>query len=137
MTATITQPLFSGGKLSNDYKYAKLGLDYSEIQMEVDLQDLILDVYETYYQLMQSEKLLDVANSAIRALKALRNQTMEFYKWEVVAKVDVLSTEGQLAQAYLQQTQAGHDIDVNKATLNLLLRFPQETPIDIIQDLSQ
>ena len=58
-------------------------------------------------------------------------------KWEVVAKVDVLSTEGQLAQAYLQQTQAGHDIDVNKATLNLLLRFPQETPIDIIQDLSQ
>ena len=136
INATITQPLFSGGKLVNDYKYAKLGVDYSEIQMEVDRQDLILDVYEACYQLMQAEKLLDVANSAIRALKALRSQTMEFFKAGDVARVDVLSTEGQLAQAYLQQTQAGRDIDANKAILNYLLRFPQETPVDIIQDLN-
>ncbi|MBI5252468.1 MAG: TolC family protein [Desulfomonile tiedjei] len=134
MAATITQPLYTGGRLLSDYKYARLGVDYSAIQFEVERQDLTLDVYDAYYQLVQGEKLLEVADSSIRALEALRNQTMEFYKAGVVPKVDVLSTEGQLAQAKIQKTQALSDIGKSKATLNFLLRYPQETPTDVVQD---
>lgn len=134
MAATITQPLYTGGRLLNDYKYARLGVDYSAIQFEIERQDLTLDVYETYYQLVQAEKLLEVAESSIRALEALRNQTMEFYKAGVVPKVDVLSTEGQLATAKIQKTQALSDMGQAKATLNFLLRYPQETPTDVVQD---
>jgi outer membrane protein TolC len=134
MSATMTQPLYTGGKLLNDYKYARLGVDYSAIQFDVERQDLTLDVYEAYYQLVQAEKLLEVADSSIRALEALRNQTLEFYKAGVVPKVDVLSTEGQLATAKIQRTQALTDIGKSKATLNYLLRYPQETPIDVVQD---
>ena len=133
---TITQPIFSGGKLINDYKYAKLGVDYTGIQFEVNRQDLILNVNQAYYQMMQAEKLLEVSNAAIRALEALVNQTKEFYKAGVVAKVDVLSTEGQLAQARIQRTQSISDIAQNQATLNYLLRNPQETPTQIILDMS-
>jgi outer membrane protein TolC len=136
MSATITQPLFTGGRLLNDYKFAKLGVDYSAIQFEVDRQDLILQVYEAYYQLTQASKLLGVANDSIRALQALRNQTLEFFKAGVVPKVDVLSTEGQLAQAYIQQTQALADIEQSRATLCFLLRYPQETPLEIVEDLT-
>jgi len=136
LTATVTQPLYTGGKFLNEYKYARLGVDYSAIQMEVNRQDLILDVYEAYYQLVQSEKLLQVAEESVRALEALRNQTMEFYKAGVVPKVDVLSTEGQLAQARIQRTQSITDIEKYKATLCYLLRYPQETPIRVVQDIS-
>ena len=136
LTATVTQPLYTGGKLLNEYKYARLGVDYSAIQMEVNRQDLILDVYEAYYQLVQSEKLLQVAEESVRALEALRNQTMEFYKAGVVPKVDVLSTEGQLAQARIQRTQSLTDIEKFKATLCYLLRYPQETPIRVSQDIA-
>ncbi len=133
---TITQPIFSGGKLINDYKYAKLGVDYTGIQFEVNRQDLILNVNQAYYQMMQAEKLLQVSNAAIRALEALVNQTREFYKAGTVAKVDVLSTEGQLAQARIQRTQSISDIAQNQATLNYLLRNPQDTPTQIIEDMS-
>src|SRR5271157_62133 len=136
LTATMTQPLFTGGKLLNDYKFAQLGVDFSSIQFEVDRQDLILDVTQAYYQLIQGEKLLEVAESAIRALEALRNQTVEFFKAGVVPKVDVLSTEGQLAQARIQRTQALADIEQSKATFSFLLRYPQETPIKIVQDFA-
>ncbi|MGC9031031.1 MAG: TolC family protein [Desulfomonilaceae bacterium] len=136
LTATVTQPLYTGGKLLNEYKYARLGVDYSAIQMEVNRQDLILDVYEAYYQLVQSEKLLQVAEESVRALEALRNQTMEFYKAGVVPKVDVLSTEGQLAQARIQRTQSLTDIEKYKATLCYLLRYPQETPLKVSQDIA-
>jgi len=136
MSATITQPLYTGGRLLNDYKFSRLGVDYSEIQFEVDRQDLILDVNIAYYQMIQAQKLLDVAEASIRALQALVNQTTEFYKAGVVAKVDVLSTEGQLAQAYIQRTQARTDIQKARSTLNLLLRYPQETPLEIVQDFA-
>ena len=133
---TITQPIFSGGKLINDYKYARLGVDYTAIQFEVNRQDLILSVNQAYFQMMQAQRLLMVANQAIRSLEALRNQTMEFYKAGVVPKVDVLSTEGQLAQARIQRTQSLADIAKNQATLNYLVRNPQDTPTQIIEDLS-
>lgn len=136
MSATITQPLYTGGRLLNDYKFSRLGVDYSEIQFEVDRQDLILDVNIAYYQMIQAQKLLDVAEASIRALQALVNQTTEFYKAGVVAKVDVLSTAGQLAQAYIQRTQARTDIEKARAQLNYLLRYPQETPLDIVQDFA-
>jgi outer membrane protein len=135
LTATMTQPIFTGGKLLNDYKYAKLGVDYSAIQYQVDTQDLILDVTEAYYQLIQAEKLVGVADESIRALEALRNQTREFFKAGVVPKVDVLSTEGQLAQARIQKTQSLTEVGRQKAQLNYLLRYPQETPIDVVQDI--
>ncbi|MDQ7783770.1 MAG: TolC family protein [Desulfomonilaceae bacterium] len=135
MSATMTQPLYTGGRLLNNYKYAQLGVDYSALQVEVTRQDLILEVYQAYYQLIQSQRLLFVAERSIRALEALRNQTREFYRAGVVPKVDVLATEGQLAQARVQRTQALTDIGLYKATLNFLLRYPQETPIDVVEDI--
>jgi len=136
MSATLSQPLYTGGRLLNNYKYARLGVDYSALQFEVDRQDLILEVYEAFFQMLQSEKLLDVADESVRALQALRNQTVEFYKAGVVAKVDVLSTEGQLAQSMIQRTQARTDIETYRATLNFLMRFPQEVKTRILHDLT-
>jgi outer membrane protein TolC len=136
LNATLTQPVFTAGRILNNYKYARLGVDFQELQLEVTRQDLILEVYEAYYQLLQSQKLLEVANQSIVALESLRNQTMEFYKAGVVPKVDVLSTEGQLAQARIQKTQAQTDIERYRADLNFLLRYPQETPTQIVEDMA-
>ena len=136
ISAIFTQPLFTGGKLVSEYEFAKLGVDYYTIQSEVDRQDLILEVSEAYYQLLQAIKLLGVADDSIRALRALRHQAMMFFQEGVNTKADVLSTEGQLAQAYIQQTQSLADIERAKATLNFLLRYPQETPLEIVEDLS-
>jgi outer membrane protein TolC len=83
---------------------------------------------------MQSEKLLEVANQSIIALESLRNQTLEFYRAGVVPKVDVLSTEGQLATARIQRTQSLTDIERYRANLNFLLRYPQESPVSIVHD---
>lgn len=137
LSATLTQPVYTGGKLLNNYKYYRLGVDYSELQYSVERQNLILQVYEAYYGMMKAEKLLDVANQSILALESLRNQTLEFYKAGVVPKVDVLSTEGQLAQARIQRTQSQTDIRRYRAELNNLLRYPQDVQLQIVQDYEQ
>lgn len=135
LSATLTQPVYSGGKLLANYRYAKLGVDYSSVKVAIDKQDLILKVYRAYYSLLKQELLVDVANQSITALKSLRDQTRKFYKAGTVAKVDLLSTEGDLASAIIDRTDALTEVGRYKAQLNLLLGFPQETGIDIERDL--
>ncbi|MEW6137349.1 MAG: TolC family protein [Thermodesulfobacteriota bacterium] len=135
LSATLSQPIYSGGKLLANYRYAKLGVDYSKIQLEIDKQDLILKVYEAYYSLLKAELTLDVANQSISALKSLRDQTRKFLKAGTVTKVDLLATEGQLASAIIDRTDALTEVGRYKAQLNLLLGFPQETAIEIERDL--
>jgi outer membrane protein len=136
LSATLSQPIYSGGKLVANYKYAKLGVDYSNVQLEIDKQDLILKVYEAYYSLLKQELLVDVANQSIKALKSLRDQTRKYYKAGTVAKVDLLSTEGDLASAIIDRTDALTEVGRYKAQLNLYLGFPQETNIEIERDLN-
>lgn len=135
LSATLSQPIYSGGKLIAKYKYAALGVDYSNVKLEIDKQDLILKVYEAYYSLLKQELIVDVANQSITALKSLRDQTRKFFKAGTVAKVDLLSTEGDLASAIIDRTDALTEVGRYKAQLNLLLGFAQETAFEIERDL--
>ncbi|MFH1113202.1 MAG: TolC family protein [Pseudomonadota bacterium] len=135
LSATLSQPIYSGGKLLANYGYAKLGVDYSNVQLEIDKQDLILKVHEAYYSLLKQELIVDVANQSITALTSLRDQTRKFFKAGTVAKVDLLSTEGDLASAIIDRTDALTEVGRYKAQLKLLLGFDQETAIEIERDL--
>lgn len=134
-SATLTQPIYSGGELLNTYKAAKLDVESEKVQLEIDKQDLILQVYEAYYDLLLGEKLKQVAKESIKALEAVKHQAEEFYKAQVALKVDVLAAEGSLADAKLLLNNAVSDIETARATLNFLLRYPQETPTEIVEDL--
>ena len=136
LTATLTQPIYSGGNLLNTYKAAKLDVDSETLQLQIDKQDLMLEVYEAYYDLLLGEKLLEVAKQSVKDLEAVKHQAEEFYKAQVALKVDVLAAEGALANTKLLYNSAISDINTARATLNYLLRFPQETPTQIVQDLA-
>lgn len=134
LTATVTQPLYVAGRTLNEYKYTRLGVDYSALQEQVDRQDLILNVYEAYYGLMRAQKLLEVAEKSITALEGLRNRAKAFYEAKVLSKLDVLSAEVQLASAKKQKIQSETNIQDQRAQLNYLMRLPLDTPIDIRHD---
>ncbi len=127
-TATLTQPLYSGGKLLSQYKMAKLGVDKGEIQLELDKQDLILAVHKACYQLALAYKLLETANKSVQALAQHKKESEAFFRAGLVLDVDVLSAEGRLAKAKISRRQAAKTIEVQQGKLNYLLRYAQGTP---------
>jgi outer membrane protein TolC len=133
-SVTVTQPLYQGGKVVSDYNAAKLAVNNSQLQLQVDRQDLILAVYQAYYFMMLSEKLLEVNNESIEILEKLKGLNQKFLRAGTVTKTDVLSTEGSLAQAFVSQRSALTDININRARLNNLLSNPPETPLEIVKD---
>ncbi len=136
LQGTLTQPIYSGGKLVNNYKYARLGVDLSRIQLDLQKQDLILAVHEAYYRFMLAKKLLQVANDSIRVLKDLRHQSRRLLQAHLALKVDVLAIETQLSGTEITRLEARTSIEKYRAMLNFLLRYPQTTPIDVISDLT-
>jgi outer membrane protein len=136
LTATLTQPLFSGGKLINKYKDAKLGLDSSRIQLELDKQDLILEVYRAYYQMVRAQKVLETTIKSIAALQETLKQSEAFFRAGIVLEVDVLSSKGQLAKARISKRSSEKAIEKHRATLNFLLRYPQNTTTRVVLDTS-
>ena len=134
LTATLTQPIFAGGSLLANYKYAQLGVQSAQLDLQIEQQDLILDVYKAYYNLVLAYKLREAAELSVTALRNNLRQTRAFYEADLVREVDVLASGGQLAQARITRRTAEKDIERYRAQLNLLLRYPQETPIRIAMD---
>jgi len=133
-TLTVTQPLYQGGKTTADYNFAKLDINQSQLQFQVDRQDLILEVYEAYYFLMLTEKLLEVNKESIDSLERLKDLNTKFLRAGTVTKTDVLSTEGQLLQASVERRILLTDTATFKARLNNLLSNAPETPLEIMHD---
>ena len=136
LTATLTQPLFSGGQLISEYKRAKLGVESARIQLDLEKQDLILDVHTAYYQLVLAYKLLETATKSVEALEAHKRQSEAFYRTGLALEVDVLSAQGQLAKARASRYSAEKAIESRRATLNFLLRYPQGTRTEVVPDVS-
>ncbi len=134
---TVTQPLYQGGKTVSDDNSAKLQVTVSELQLQVDRQDLILAVYQTYYDMTLAELLLGVASESISNLEILKNLNEKFLRAGTVTKTDVLTTEGSLYRAYVGQRLVMKYIEAARAKLNNLLSNPPETPLEIVQDYKQ
>ncbi|MFC1836358.1 TolC family protein [Thermodesulfobacteriota bacterium] len=134
LTATLTQPIYSGGRLVNEYRNAKLGLDSARLQLEIEKQDLTLEVYQAYYEMILAHKLLYTANKSVAALQETRKQSIAFFNAGIVLEVDVLATEGQLAKARVSRRAAAKSIEKFRAKLNFLLRYPPTAQTDVIVD---
>ncbi len=68
--ATITQPIFTGYALTSAYELAKLGIDQSKIDLELEKLDLALKVKEAYFNILKADKAVGVAKSAVESLEA-------------------------------------------------------------------
>ncbi len=136
LSATLTQPIFSGGKLLNEYKRAKLGAKAARIQRKLDMQDLTLEVHKAFYHLVLSHKLLGTTTKSVKALDANLKQSMAFHRAGIVLEVDVLAGSGQLAKARISQRKAAKAIERYRAGLNFLLRYPPNAPTQVIRNLT-
>ena len=79
-TLAVTQPLYQGGQTVANFNSAKLQVINSELQLQVDRQDLILAVYQAYYQMMLGEMLLEVNIESISTLKQLKSLNEKFLR---------------------------------------------------------
>jgi outer membrane protein len=133
---TVTQPLFTGWRLTALRELASLGLDTAKIKKDTVIQDLVLNVKEAYFGILKAEKLEKVAEQAVAQLEAHLRVAQAFYDEGIIAKNELLQTEVQMAQARQDLIKARNFVEIARSLFNKLLRrgLDAEVAIEDILD---
>ena len=130
-TGNLTQPLFTGFGLISTYKLAKLGIDQSEMNIELEKLDLVLRVKTAYYNVLLADAGIDVANKSVEALESAANVSRNFHKVGLVPINDVLQAEVDLANSTQVLTRAKNGARLTRAVFNTVLVRGVNEPVEL------
>lgn len=133
--AQVTQPLFTGGRNRANYLLSQLGVAAAEIQKVQAVEDLNLSVKQAYYDILATEKALEVARTSVVNLRSHLNVAQNFFDVGMVPKNQVLEAEVELARAVQEETVLSRNLAVAKTRMNILLRQPVENSIEVVDTL--
>ncbi len=119
--ATVTQPIFTGYALTSAHELAKLGIDQSNVDLELEKLDLALQVKEAYFNILKAEKAVGVAKSAVESLESHLAVAKNFYDVGMIPVNDMLKAEVELANAQHNYIKTQNDARLAKVSFNVLL----------------
>lgn len=130
----VKQPLFTGFALLSSYELAKLGIDQSEMNVELEKINLALSVKQAYFTILIAEKGIEVAQSDVEFRESNLNVARSFYKVGMVPINDVLRAEVELASAQQSLVTARNTARLARCNFNTVLSRPIHAPADV-QDI--
>jgi len=131
-TAQMIQPLTPLIPLLEQYHVRDVGVDIAHIRKDVAHRDTAYRVIETYYRLLESERLAEVAVTSVDQLTAQLKQANSFHDSGVVSKDDVLRAELALANAKQRAIQTRGQVTLWRARLATVIGLSPSTTIDIV-----
>ncbi len=128
-TAAINIPIYQGGRLKEGRKYARWGLSNADLALEDTMQTVRLQSTIYYFNVLQYRNLIEVYEEEVVTLQEhLRNVNAQF-RVGTVAKVDVLESQVELANAQQNLVNIQNSYDVAVAQLNNYIGLPADTVI--------
>jgi outer membrane protein TolC len=130
-STTVEQPVFTGFRLTSQYRLAELGVDLAKANLHLARLDVALAVKEAYFNYLQAQKSLEVARQAVVQLESQLKVSQDFYDVGIIPINDVLKTKVNLANARQSKVEAVNQVEVARARLNRLLGLSLETELRV------
>ncbi|HEX9021326.1 MAG TPA: TolC family protein [Nitrospirota bacterium] len=119
-----TQLLYDFGKTSSSIDAAKYGLKAREIETSRTRNQAARDFIGAYLDLLESEKLLQVANEEVQLFEAQKHDAEARYSAGVITRNDVLQADVTLADSRQRAVTADNLRSVRASRINSLLLKP-------------
>jgi outer membrane protein len=120
----ITQPIFTGFALISAFRLAKLGIDQSEMEVELEKLDLALRVKKAYFNILITNKAVEVAKKDVESRESNLKMTRDFYEVGTIPVNDLLKTEVELANSRQWLVTARNSMRLARSAFNNLLSKP-------------
>lgn len=130
-TLTASLPIFTGGKLQGQIEQYKANYKYNEVGVQRTYNEMRSTVTNGYFNMLQADNLQKLnAESVTRLADHLKNVQAQ-YDVGVVAKVDVLRSQVELANAKQTLIQAENNYQIAEANLNKIVGLPMDTTLKL------
>ena len=128
-TGSVSMPIYQGGRLKEGRISARYALNAADLALENTMQTVRLQSTVYYFNVLQYRNLIDVYEEEVVTLQEhLRNVGAQF-RVGTVAKVDVLESQVELANAMQNLVNIQNQYDVAVAELNNYIGLPADTII--------
>lgn len=134
-STTVNQPLYTGGSISANYRSESIGVGLSKTNAEAVKRNIVLQVRQGYFNILTAQKVLEVAEQAVKQFQAQLDVAKAFFDVGIVAKNDVLQAEVRLANARQNQVKADNVVALTKSSFNSLLRRDINAPLNVVDIL--
>jgi len=114
----LSQNIFDFGKTATNVKIQRLNLDSSRSDLENVTDQIIFNVKQAYYGLLQAKRNRDVAAETMKQFELHLEQAKGFFQVGTKPKFDVTKAEVDLSNAKLNLIKAGNALRVARVTLN-------------------
>jgi len=115
---SLNQLIYDFGRTSSSVKINRENVAASEEELQTARQNVILDVRQTYYSVLQSLALIQVAEETLTQNQQRLTQAEGFYQAGTRSKIDVTKAEVDLANVQLALIRAKNSYLVARANLN-------------------
>ena len=136
-TATISVPLFTGGRISSSIAAAEARGRGADALARGAEQDLKLAVAEGYVGVLRARKALAVAESNVATLESLAHDIGAMFERELVPKNDLLAVQVALADARQDRLKASNAAEIALAAYNRRLGEPLVRPAGLVEVLPE
>lgn len=131
---TLTQPIFMGGKIIAYNKITKFAEQLAESQHATELQDIILNTDQAYWQVISLVNKKKLAESFLDLVKKLDSDVSKMVAEGVATKADELSVKVKVNEAEMTLTKVENGLSLSKMVLCQLCGIPLNTPITLADE---
>ena len=128
---TLRQPLFTGFSLTSSFRLAELGIDQSEMELELERLGLALKVKEAYFDILIADKGVEVARKEVESLQSNVKVARSFYQVGMIPINDLLKAEVELADAQQNLVKVRNASWLARSTFNTVLSRPINEVVDV------
>ncbi|MBI4620815.1 MAG: TolC family protein [Desulfobacterales bacterium] len=133
---SLTQNIYDFGKTATRVDIQRLNLDSSRVDLENVSDQVVFNVKQGYYRLLQSKRNRDVAEEAVRQFKKHLEQAKGFYEVGTKPKFDVTKAEVDLSNAKLNLIKAENAIRVARVILSNAMGVTDAPEYSLVDNLT-
>lgn len=134
--ASVSMPLYSGGRNTANLKRAELDFDASKLRTERAKEDLRLEVIQAYFDVLEAQKTTEIDAESVKRYEAHLENVQQLFTAGSKARLDVLRTSVELTNARQTLIRSQNDHEVKLVALKNLLHLPQDEELILTEDFS-
>lgn len=129
--ATITQPIYMGGKLLALYKTARLANELSGIEYDKKREETLIAVDEAYWQVVSVKRKKELAEKYAALLDTLNHNVEELVAAQMATKGDLAKVRVKFNEAQMSLTKATNGLTLAKMLLAQRCGMPLDSDLDV------
>ncbi|GEM_PF-3553149 len=134
LTLGVQQPIFTGGKIINGYRAARLGAKIQEKNLESEKNSTVISIAQAYFGVVNAQLFVNTVAQARERMQGHLAVIEGMYAQGLVARNDLLQTRVASSEIDLMIIRANNAVNAARLGLNFLLDFPSDTVFEIDPD---